>query len=91
MFDIHLAYYQNIGPFQNKDVFVNYKAGKNLIKAPIGIGKSFLFFDAPIFALYKNSSRTITNKNSKNASLQLLFTVNDSVFLIIRNLTLTAK
>jgi hypothetical protein len=51
---------------KDKSVLLNYKHKNVLIKAPIGTGKSFLFFDGPIFGLYKTSDRTIINKDSKS-------------------------
>jgi len=58
--------YKNIGPFQDKLLSIFFNTGKVLIKAPIGSGKSFLFFDGPIYGLYKYSSRNILNTKSKD-------------------------
>lgn len=57
-----------------------------LIKAPIGSGKSFLFFDGPIYGLYKYSSRNVLNIKSKDGFIKILFEVNQETYLIIRNI-----
>ena len=57
-----------------------------LIKAPIGSGKSFLFFDGPIYGLYKYSSRNILNTKSKDGFIKVMFEVNQETYLIIRNI-----
>ncbi len=57
-------HYTNIWPFQEQTVIVRPRFGSYLIKAPIGSGKSFLFFDGPLFALYKKNSRPLLNMNS---------------------------
>jgi DNA repair exonuclease SbcCD ATPase subunit len=60
--------------------------GKFLIKAPIGSGKSFLFFDGPMFGLYKYSSRVMTNTFSKTAFIKLWFEVDGEEYFVIRDL-----
>lgn len=57
--------YSNIGPFENQIVTLILKSGTYLIKAPIGSGKSFLFFDGLVYALYGYSKRDMLNVNSK--------------------------
>ncbi len=57
-----------------------------LIKAPIWSGKSFLFFDGPIYGLYKYSSRNILNTKSKDGYIKIICEVNQTVYLIIRNI-----
>lgn len=57
-----------------------------LIKAPIGSGKSFLFFDGPIYGLYKYSARNILNTKSKDGFIKVIFEVNQENYLIIRNI-----
>jgi len=57
-----------------------------LIKAPIGSGKSFLFFDGPIYGLYKYSSRNILNTKSKEGFIKVICEVNQTVYLITRNI-----
>ena len=89
MLDIHQWFYENIWPLKNKKVFLNYKKWNVLVKAPIGTWKSFLFFDWPIFALYKHSDRTIINKDSKKWTIQLLFSVDEDYYLVERKLTQT--
>ena len=89
MLDIYQGFYQNIWPLKNKSILLNYKKANVLVKAPIWSWKSFLFFDGPIFALYKTSDRTIINKDSKKWQIQLLFSQDDNFFLVVRNLTQT--
>ena len=67
-----------------KNIF--FKKWKYLIKAPIGSWKSFLFFDWPVYALYKYSSRNILNTDSKNWFIKLLFEQDEQKYLVIRNL-----
>jgi len=55
------ASYNNIGPFANQTITLFLKNGKYLIKAPIGSGKSFLFFDGLVYALYGYSKRDMLN------------------------------
>lgn len=68
-----------------------FHKGTYLIKAPVGVGKSFLFFDGPIFSLYKHSPRLIRNRRSSEAYTQLLFVIEGKVWLIHRVLTATKK
>jgi len=58
------ASYSNIGPFEDQIISIYLKSGKYLIKAPIGSGKSFLFFDGLVFALYGYSKRDMLNVHS---------------------------
>ena len=87
MINLYQWYYKNIWPLKNKSVLVNYKHKNVLVKAPIWTWKSFLFFDWPLFWLYKYSDRTIINQDSKNWTIQILFSVDNNYFLIIRNIT----
>ena len=57
-----------------------------LIKSPIGSGKSFLFFDGPIYGLYKYSARNILNIKSQEGFIKLLIEVNQEKYLIIRHI-----
>ncbi len=58
-----------------------------MIQAPIGSGKSFLFFDGPIYALYKNTGRNVLNVDSKTGFIKLLFEIDGQQYLIVRNLS----
>lgn len=78
--------YQNIGPFKDQTISLFFQEGNYLIKAPIGTGKSFLFFDGPTYALYKNSSRNILNVQSKSGTIKLLFEVDGQSYYIVRKL-----
>ena len=89
MLNIYQWYYKNIWPLKNKSILLNYKDWKVLVKAPVGTGKSFLFFDWLIYGLYKYSDRTIINKDSKKAEIQVLFSVEDDFYLIIRKISIT--
>lgn len=91
MLNIYQWFYKNIWPLKWEWVLVNYKEWKNIIHGPIWAWKSFLFFDAPRFWLYKNSQRTITNKDSKSWQVQVLFSSNDGFYLVIRETKLTNK
>lgn len=57
-----------------------------LIKAPIGSGKSFLFFDGPIYGLYKYSSRNMLNTKSTEGYVKCIIEINDIQYLIVRNI-----
>ncbi|MEI7562592.1 MAG: hypothetical protein WCJ39_02510 [bacterium] len=57
-----------------------------MIKAPIGSGKSFLFFDGPLFGLYKIANRNMLNAQSKEGYIKLFFELNEELYLIIRSL-----
>ena len=89
MLNLHQWYFKNIGPLKEKSVLINYLKKNLLIKAPIWTWKSFLFFDWPIFWLYKYSERTIINKSSKSWEINLIFSVDNRYFLIIRKLAKT--
>jgi len=78
--------YKNIWPFQDKILSIFFNKGKILIKAPIGSGKSFLFFDGPIYGLYKYSTRNILNTKSKDGYIKILFEIHNETYLIIRNI-----
>ena len=86
MLDLLAVSYWNIGPFRDQKKALFFHKGKYLIKAPIGSGKSFLFFDGPSYALYKNAGRNLLNIQSKIGIIKLLFSYNDQVFLIKRTL-----
>jgi hypothetical protein len=57
-----------------------------LIKAPIGSGKSFLFFDGPIYGLYKYNNRHILNSKSKEGFIKIIVEVDGIIYFIIRNI-----
>ncbi|MCF7834450.1 hypothetical protein K9M48_00145 [Candidatus Gracilibacteria bacterium] len=84
--DLIAISYKNIGPFKDKLISVFFDNGKYLIKAPIGTGKSFLFFDGPMYALYKHSTRNLLNINSKDGFIKILFDFEGEKYLIVRNL-----
>jgi len=84
--DLIAASYNNIGPFKDQTITVNFHPGKYLIKAPIGSGKSFLFFDGPFYALYKYSTRQMLHRTSTQGFIHLLFEHDDQYRLIERTL-----
>ena len=89
MINLVVAYYENIWPFKDGCCSLFFDEWKYLIKAPIGSGKSFLFFDAPRYALYKDSSRNMLNLQSKNGEISLIFEVDWAYYLVKRILKST--
>jgi DNA repair exonuclease SbcCD ATPase subunit len=81
--------YENIWPFADRIHTVRFLPGASLIKAPIGSGKSFLFFDGLIFGLYKRSTRPMVSRHATQGQIQVLFSHAGSQRLIIRNLKAT--
>lgn len=81
--------YLNIWPFYNKLITVDLRKWKYLVKAPIWTWKSFLFFDGPLFALYKYSQRTILNTKSKEWFIKLIFEHDWETYLIVRDIKAT--
>jgi len=84
--NLHAISYTNIWPFKDTTMSIFFAIGKYLIKAPIGSGKSFLFFDGPMYGLYKYAARNMTNMQSKTWTIKLRFEINDQHYLVIRNL-----
>jgi len=80
--------YHNIWPF-TKPVSIILKQGCFLIKAPIGRGKSFLFFDGIMYGLYKKSHRAMLNAQAKSWSIHCLIEIEGTAYLIERKLTKT--
>ena len=89
MINLIVAYYENIWPFQDSCCSLIFDEWKYLIKAPIGSWKSFLFFDAPRYALYKDSSRNMLNLQSKSGEISLIFDVDWVYYLVKRVLKRT--
>ena len=89
MINLIASYYENIWPFKETSCSLFFDEWKYLIKAPIWSWKSFLFFDAPRYALYKDSSRNKLNLQSKNWEISLIFNVDWSYYLIKRILKAT--
>ncbi len=89
MINLLVAYYENIWPFRDTCCSLFFDEGKYLIKAPIWSGKSFLFFDAPRYALYKDSSRNMLNLQSKNGEISLIFEIDWAYYSIKRILKST--
>lgn len=89
MINLLVAYYENIWPFKETCCSLFFDEWKYLIRAPIWSGKSFLFFDAPRYALYKDSSRNMLNLQSKNGEISLIFEVDWAYYLVKRILKST--
>ena len=87
MLDIIAISYKNIWPFKENPISLFFQQGKYLIKAPIGTGKSFLFFDGPIYGLYKYNTRSLLNNQSKEGWIKILFTYEWETRLITRQIT----
>lgn len=87
MLDILAISYKNIWPFKWDPISLFLKKWKYLIKAPIGTGKSFLFFDWPIYGLYKYNTRSLLNNSSSEWYIKIVFTFENETRLIIRQIT----
>lgn len=79
--------YKNIWPFKWNPISLFFLQWKYLIKAPIWTGKSFLFFDWPIYWLYKYNTRNLLNNTSSEWQIKVLFTFENETRLIIRHIT----
>ena len=90
MINLLAAYYENIWPFKGTCCSLFFDEWKYLIKAPIWSWKSFLFFDSPRYALYKDSSRNMLNLQSKNWEISLIFEV-DSVYYLVKRILKSTK
>ena len=90
MINLIVAYYENIWPFKDTCCSLIFDEGKYLIKAPIWSWKSFLFFDAPRYALYKDSGRNMLNLQSKSWEISLIFNV-DWVYYLVKRILKSTK
>lgn len=77
--------YTHIGPFQDTRT-LSLHNGSFLISAPIGSGKSFLFFDGPLYALYKHSTRNMLNVNQDKGNISCFFEIHGDHYLVVRQL-----
>lgn len=84
--DILSLSYTNIWPFADQTKTVTFLAWSSLITAPIGSWKSFLFFDGPLFALYKYSSRPMLSRKSKKWCIRCIFYYESQWYLIERQI-----
>ena len=57
-----------------------------MIIAPVGTGKSMLFFDWPVYGLYKYGTRDVINNACDTGSISMLIEINDEYWLIRRQL-----
>lgn len=81
--------YQNIWPFENKTITINFKRWKYLIKSAIWTGKSFLFFDWPLFGIYKYSNRVVLNRKSKDGFINTFLESENEYYFVSRYITAT--
>jgi DNA repair exonuclease SbcCD ATPase subunit len=83
------TWYHNIWPFLDQQIGISFQSGAYLIKAPIWSGKSFLFFDGPMFWLYKSSDRPMLHRKAEQWAVQVLIESLGVYYLIVRNITKT--
>jgi len=86
MMNLIAVSYKNIWPFKDKTISIFFDNWKYLIKSPIWTWKSFLFFDWPMYALYKYSSRNLLNVSSKEWFIKLLWDLNWEKYLVVRKI-----
>lgn len=84
--NLHAISYLNIGPFKDESISIFFNKGKYLIKAAIGSGKSFLFFDGPMYGLYKYSARKMVNMQSDMWYIKLWFDIDGQHYFVVRKL-----
>ncbi len=84
--DLVAVSYKNIWPFKDKLISIFFDNWKYLIKSPIGTWKSFLFFDWPMYGLYRYASRNMLNIASKEWFIKLLWDFEWEKFLLVRKL-----
>lgn len=87
--NIHAISYTNIWPFTGEPRTVRFSVWNHLVKAPIGSGKSFLFFDGPLFALYKRSKRPMLNRQAERGSVVMIRSDYGRTFAIEREIKAT--
>ncbi len=87
--NIHAITYKNIWPFAGDPRTVRFSVWNHLVKAPIGSWKSFLFFDGPLFALYKWSKRPMLHRLSERGSIVLIRSDYGNVYAVERELKAT--
>ncbi len=83
---IHRRISYNIGPFRDIIKDIRIASWNTLVKAPIGTGKSFLYFDIPLFILYKYSNRNLINAHSSSAWVTGIVQIDDRYYGIHRSL-----
>lgn len=79
----------NIWPFAGRTVSVCFQDGRYLIKAPIGSGKSFLFFDGPVFGIYKYSDRQMLSIKATEWFIKICFEHEGKIIVAIRDISRT--
>ncbi len=78
--------YTNLGPFANKTISLVVHPWAAMIIAPVGTGKSMLFFDWPVYGLYKYGTRDVLNNACDTGSISMLIEINNEYWLIRRQL-----
>lgn len=63
---------------------LNVLPGATLITAPIGTGKSFLFFDGPLFGLYKIQNRPVLNRLATRGEVRVVFADQSDTLRVIQ-------
>lgn len=81
--------YINLWPFANRTVSLVIHPWAAMIIAPVGTGKSMLFFDGIIYGLYKYSTRDIINNACQTGSVSMLIEIDGEYWLIRRDLKAT--
>lgn len=79
----------NIWPFIDRTISVCFRDGRYLIKAPIGSWKSFLFFDGPVFGIYKYSERQMLSIKATEWWIKVCFEHDGKILVVIRDITRT--
>ena len=64
-----------------------FQSHATLIQAPVGSGKSFLFFDGIVYGLYKYSSRPLLRHQAESGAVSILREQRDGTYLVRRTLT----
>jgi DNA repair exonuclease SbcCD ATPase subunit len=72
----------------DRTVSVVFHDEKYLIKAPIGSGKSFLFFDGPVFG-YKYADRQMLSIKATEWYIKICCEHNGQILVVIRDITRT--
>lgn len=81
--------YTNLWPFADRTVSLVVHPWAAMIIAPVGTGKSMLFFDWVVYWLYKYSTRDVINNASSTAAVSMLIEIGWEYRLITRQLKAT--
>lgn len=78
--------YANLWPFANRMVSLVVHPWAAMIIAPVGTGKSMLFFDWPVYGLYKYGTRDVLNNACTTGSISILVDIDGEYWLVRRQL-----